>query len=147
MADLPVVANEVKVGTNVNAGASNKHITRQGGNALEAVAAGDLVDLFSVPGSVKLARADDRATSKFFAALNSAAIGQPVEVLEDGPLELGASANVLPGVPYFLSKANPGKWAPIADVTNPDILTLAGMGLDAGVVQFRPLYSGQEVPV
>ena len=145
MVDLAIVPGQVKEGA---AGLSKvRNRTRESILTTEDVDAGELVDLSSTPGRAKLAVAGDVLTANVAGmATNSAASGQPVDVMESGVIDVGVGANILPGVPYFLSVGSPGGVAPLADITTGNVITFVGMGLDNNLLQLDPQFTGQVVP-
>jgi hypothetical protein len=124
MADLVITATNVAAGT----GAS---IDRQR-VAGAAIAAGQVVYLDS-DGTYKLADDNGSAAARVPAgiALNAAAAGQPVAVVVNGPVTIGAA--LTPGVGYYLS-ANPGGIAPAADLGTGQYPSFLGFAASATVL-------------
>lgn len=75
-------------------------------------------------------------------ALNSAAAGQPVEVLQDGRVTVGAVLTV--GTVYVASAA--GAVAPVADLASGDYTTVLGVAETTSILRYRPLTAGVERP-
>ena len=72
-------------------------------------------------------------------ALNGAADGQPLVVLEDGPITIGATMTA--GVAYYLSP-NAGGIAPVADVLTGDHTVIIGMATSTTVLDVNIQESG-----
>ncbi|MDW9792122.1 hypothetical protein GOB42_15155 [Sinorhizobium meliloti] len=72
-------------------------------------------------------------------ALNGASNGQPLEVLTEGPITLGAVLTA--GAAYYLSPT-PGGIAPLADLLTGDYVTLLGLATSTSVLQVDVQYSG-----
>jgi hypothetical protein len=69
-------------------------------------------------------------------AVNGASSGQPVSVLENGVITLGAAAAPANGVPYFLSPTA-GAISPLAEILTGDILVYLGVGIGNNQVAVR----------
>lgn len=136
MADLTLTAANVVKGTT----AKTKH-----GVLGAVVTAGQTVYLDTTTATYKLADCDSATAAARYPsgiALNGGAIGQPVEVLYEGPITIGGT--VAAGVPYFQS-GTAGGICPAADMASGDYNTFIGWGqsttvidvtfVEAGVVQ------------
>lgn len=135
MADL--VIGEVDVSSNAR--------TKQG-IAGEILAAGQLVYVDLLDGNkIKLAQADDILTAKIAGmTINSAEIGQPVDYVGLGAINISAVATV--GTGYFLSAAAAGGVAPEADLLATNIAQFFAIATAAGVLQAAPLNSNAVKP-
>lgn len=125
MADISITA------ANVVAGSGAVTETRL---AAVAIAAGEVVYLDA---NSKYNLADtDSATAIVRKprgiALNSAAAGQPVQIIRSGDVTLGAV--LTKAVAYYLS-GTPGKLAPIADVAAGDYTAIIGMAISSSVLR------------
>lgn len=69
-------------------------------------------------------------------AVNGAATGQPVSVLESGVITLGAGAAPANGVPYFLSPTA-GSISPLAELLTGDRLVYLGAGIGSNQVSIH----------
>jgi hypothetical protein len=78
-------------------------------------------------------------------ALNSAAAGQPVSVLERGDITLGAGAAPVNGTPYFLSPT-PGGISPLADMLTGDAVIYLGMGIGNNTIAVHIHITAAQVP-
>jgi hypothetical protein len=89
----------------------------------------------------KLYDADGAAALRSFygIALNGASSGQPVTVLTDGPITIGATVAV--GVAYYGSDT-PGGICPFADLEAGDYPTIIGIGISATQIKIRPIAAG-----
>ncbi|XUU60646.1 hypothetical protein ACRAQ6_13965 [Erythrobacter sp. HA6-11] len=128
MADLSITPANVVPG-------STARIAR--GTAGATLAAGKAVYLDPADNKYKLADCDDPSAAIRNAsgiALNGASDGQPVAVLEKGPMAIGAT--VAPGVPYYLSPVA-GGIAPYADLTSGDYPIYIGMGISTTEIDVR----------
>jgi hypothetical protein len=122
MADLVITASEVVQSTN---GGDISH-----GKSGEAIAVGEPVYLNST--DQKIYRADANtsaatAASKGIATSSSDAADQSVSYQRQGTLTLGASASVLQGQTYVVSR-NTGKIALEGDLITGDYVTSLGVG-------------------
>jgi hypothetical protein len=132
-ADLTVTA------ANVVAGAAA--VTREGVAGV-TVTAGQTLYRDAADSRWKLAdnnSATAAARSPRGIALNGAAAGQPVLVLTDGPVTIGAT--LTPGVVYYLS-ANAGGIAPVADLATGMYPTIVGIAKSASVLDVKFHESG-----
>ncbi len=80
-------------------------------------------------------------------ALNSAGVDQPVDVLEEGEIIVGATAAIAVGTVY-LQSTNGGKVAPAGDpnIAAADFVTVVGVGLAGNRMAVGPLISGAQLP-
>lgn len=133
MADLAITAANVIASTGV---------TTQKGTAGAAITAGQVVYLDTSTGKYALADADDVPAGGFarlYIALNGAADGQPLSVLQSGQVAMGSVFTA--GTSYYLSDT-PGGIAPRADLATGDSVSLLGVAVSATNLDFRPIISG-----
>lgn len=133
MADLSITPANVVAGTNAK-------ITR--GTAGVAITAGQAVYLDSTTGKWGLADTDSATAGVRNAlgiALNGAAANQPIAVITEGDVTIGAS--ILAGVAYYLS-GTPGGICPVADVAAGDYTLIVGMGKSTSVLSVKIVYPG-----
>lgn len=133
MADLTITAANV-----VAAGGA----TTKNGTAGATITAGQVVYLDSDAGTYKLADTDSAtaaARSPAGIALNSASAGQPLRVLEDGPVTIGAA--VTAGVGYYLS-GTAGGICPVADLGSGDYPVFLGFARSATVLDVDIVEAG-----
>lgn len=126
MSDLSITAANVIAG----AGATMKL-----GTAGATITAGKTVYLDSADNEYKLADCDSATAavrSPAGIALNGASDGQPLVVLERGPLTIGATMTA--GVTYYLSP-NAGGICPVADVLTGDYPTIIGIATSTTVLE------------
>lgn len=133
MADLAITAANVIAGANVK--------TKQG-TAGAAITAGQTVYRDPTDGKYKLADCDSataavRKTTGI--ALHAAANGQPLLVLTEGPLTIGAALTA--GVAYYLS-GTPGGICPVADLGAGDYPTIIGIAKSTTVLDVKLHESG-----
>ena len=85
-----------------------------------------------------LADADASAASSLCVgiALNGASPGQPVDVLTDGIITLGAGAAPVNGIPYFVSPTA-GTIAVLAEVLTGDAVVYLGVGIGSNRVAVK----------
>lgn len=124
MADLIITAASVLAG----AGANVKH-----GTAGAAITAGQVVYREAATATYKLAD-NDAATALHSAvgiALHASLSGQPLAVLSDGPITIGAALTA--GTAYYLS-STPGAICPAADLGIGDEPVLIGLATSASVL-------------
>ncbi|MBA15565.1 MAG: hypothetical protein CMN73_04335 [Sphingomonas sp.] len=134
MADLSITAANVVAG----AGATVLH----GGKAGATITAGQIVYLDASDRKYKLADADSETAAirlPSAVALNGASDGQPLSVLTEGPVTIGAP--LTPGTAYYLS-ATPGGIAPVGDLTTGDYPTVIGIATSASVLDIGIKASG-----
>ena len=133
MADLAITA------ANVAAGINAKLV---GGTAGATIVAGKAV--YQDPSDLKWKLADcDAATAAERAvrgiALNGASNGQPLDVLTEGDITLGAVMTA--GIAYYLSKTA-GGICPVADLTTGAYPTLIGIAKSTSVLSVKINESG-----
>lgn len=133
MADLTVTAANVVKG----AGATVDY-----GTANAAITAGQAV--YKDPATGKYGLADSNNASATIRnasgiALNGAANNQPLAVLTDGPVTIGAT--LTPGVAYYLSDT-PGGICPVADVGSGEYSVILGIASSASVLDVDIQASG-----
>lgn len=85
------------------------------------------------------ATAISRGQGKTGIALNGASDGQPIAVLTEGDITIGATLTA--GVSYYVS-ATPGGICLFADLTTGDYVTLLGVATSTTVLKVEKLYSG-----
>jgi hypothetical protein len=126
MADLTITA------ANVAAGAT---ATKETGTAGASITAGQVVYKDSTDaGKFKLADCDSATAavrSPYGIALHAASSGQPLTVLKEGPITIGAT--VAASVAYYLSP-NAGGICPVADLASGDYATIIGLGTSTTVI-------------
>lgn len=125
MADLVVTA------ANVVAGSGSSRST---GTAGEAIAAGKAVYLDPTTHKWQLADSNSATVAARKAggiALNGAALNQPLVVVTDGDVTIGAT--LTPGVAYYLSDT-PGGICPVADVGAGEYVCLLGLARSTTVL-------------
>lgn len=133
MSDLSITAANVIAGT-----AARKKLYTAGAT----ITAGQVVYLDSSVNKCKLADCDSATAavrSPLGIALNGAADGQPLVVLEDGPVTIGATMTA--GVAYYLSP-NAGGIAPVADILAGDNTIIIGMATSTTVLDVNIQESG-----
>lgn len=126
MADLSITA------ANVIAGSGAKKTL---GTAGATITAGKAVYLDSADNKYKLADCDSAiaaARSPAGIALNGASDGQPLVVLEEGPITIGATMD--DGIAYYLSP-NPGGICPVADILAGDYSVVLGFATSTTVLE------------
>lgn len=133
MADLTITAADVVAGSGAR--------TRTG-TAGASIVAGEVVYLDSATNTYKLADCDSatagvRSPDGF--ALHGSLSGQPLTVLESGPITLGAVLTA--GVAYYLS-ATPGKVAPVADLATGDYPVILGIATTTSSLNVKIQESG-----
>ena len=128
MADLIITAANVVKATGSSI---------QQGTAGAAVTAGQPVYLDSATSTYKLSDANS-ATAAARAvdgiALHASLTGQPLQILNGGPLTLGAVLTA--GVAYYLSN-NAGGICPVADLTAGSYPTILGFATSASVLNVK----------
>jgi len=135
MADLSITAANVIAGSGA---------TVKGGTAGATITAGQVVYLDSAAGTYKLADNDDAAADEPHGiALNGAAAGQPLAVLTEGPVTIGATLTA--GTTYYLSDTA-GGICPHGDLANPQTVTLLGIATSASVLQVGIVQTGVTIP-
>lgn len=137
MADLSITAANVAAGTGA---------VKETGTAGATITAGQAVYKdASDSGKFKLADNDSAtaAVRSFYGiALHGASSGQPLTVLKEGPITIGATTAV--GVVYCLS-STAGGICPNADIATGDYNTVIGVGTSTTVIQVQPLAAGGPV--
>lgn len=115
------------------------------GTAGATVTAGQIVYLDVVDSKYKLADADSAtvaARSPSGIALNGASNGQPLRVLNSGPVTIGAT--LTPGLVYYASKVA-GGICPVADVTTGAYPTIIGIATSSTILDVKIHESGVAV--
>lgn len=136
MADLSITASQVIPGATANKDIYTANTTITAGQVVYD-AGSKVAALADANGAVGLSQAKG-------IALNGASNGQPVSVLLDGPITLGAAAAPTEGVPYFLSKTA-GGICPIADLTTTDsYITYLGMGTGNNAINVKIHITGAQ---
>jgi hypothetical protein len=133
MSDLSITA------ASVIAGAGARTVL---GTAGATITAGKVVYLEASSGKYKLADCDSATAevrSPVGIALNGASDGQPLVVLEEGPVTIGATMTA--GVAYYLSP-NAGGICPVADVLTGDHTIILGMATSTTVLEVAIQESG-----
>jgi hypothetical protein len=133
VADLTITATSVVKGS----GASTRN-----GTAGAAVTAGQVVYLDTTTDTYKLADCDSAtaaARSPSGIALNGAASGQPLTVLDGGAITIGATVEA--SVPYFLSPVA-GGICPLADVASGDYAVFLGFGISTTQISVNIVEAG-----
>lgn len=126
MSDVSITASGVLAGTGA---------TKKLGTAGATITAGKVVYLDSADGKYKLADADSATAairSAIGIALNGASDGQPLVVLEAGPITIGGTLTA--GTPYYLS-TNAGGICPPADITTGDYVVILGIATSSTVLE------------
>jgi hypothetical protein len=132
MADVTVTAASVLAPT----------ARKRTGTAGVAITAGQVVYRDAADKLFKLGDADATgvgAITKYYIALNGAAAGQPLVVVESGNITFNAALTA--GTAYYLSP-NPGGIAPLGDVLSGDNVILLGLARSTTVLAFAPIISG-----
>jgi hypothetical protein len=134
VADLTITAANVVRG-------SNAKITN--GTAGATITAGQAVYLdTATTGKWQLADTDSATAAVRQAhgiALNGASANQPLAVITEGDVTIGAS--IAAGVAYYLS-GTPGGICPVADVASGDYPLILGMGKSTTVLSVKIVYPG-----
>lgn len=114
------------------------------GTAGAAITAGQVVYLDPATSTYKLADSNGTADARSpdGIALHAAAIGQPVEVAQSGPVTIGAT--LVAGTDYWLSDT-PGGICPRADVGATEYPTLIGLATSTTVLKVKIQESGVAV--
>ena len=133
MADLTITAADVSKGADA--------VTTEG-TAAVAITAGQVV-YESSTGNYSLAvNTSTAAAAASGIALNTAASGHPVVVLERGNLDPGATVTV--GTPYCVSDTA-GGLAPWSDLSSNDFVTIVGVGTTNSNIKVQVLASGNRI--
>jgi hypothetical protein len=134
VADLTITAANVVPGSNARIVHGTAGATITAGHAvyLDAATTGkwQLADTDSATAAVRQAHG---------IALNGAANGQPIAVITEGDVTIGAT--IAAGVAYYLS-GTPGGICPIADVASGDYPLILGMGKSTTVLSVNIVYPG-----
>lgn len=133
MADITLTAANVLAGSNA---------TTNLGTAGATITAGQVVYFDDTTKTYKLADTDSATAavrSPVGIALNGASSGQPLMVLTDGDITLGAVLTA--GVAYYLS-GNPGGICPVADVASGDYPVILGMAKSTSVLAIKIVEAG-----
>ena len=128
MADLVITAASVLAGSGAK---------KVNGTAGATITAGQVVYLDSSDGKYKLAD-NDSATAAVRSpagiALHGASANQPLTILSQGPITIGATTAV--GVVYCLS-STAGGICPDADIATGDYNTILGIGTSTTVIDVK----------
>lgn len=122
MADITITAASVVASSNA---------ARDIGTAGETIAAGKAIYLSSTTGKWMLADSNSatvEARKAIAIALNGASLNQPVSIMKNGDVTIGAT--LTPGVAYYLSDTQ-GGICPIADVGAGEYVCLLGLAKSA----------------
>lgn len=133
MADLTITAANVLKGSNA---------VFATGIAGDTITAGQVLYLDSTTGKYKLADSDsatEAARKGGYIALNGASDGQPIAVMREGDVTIGATLTA--GTTYYLSDT-PGGIAPIADLATGDYYCIVGIAKSASILSVAFHYSG-----
>lgn len=133
MSDLSITAANVIAGTGAK---------KALGTAGTTITAGKTVYLDTSDNKYKLADCDSvtaAVRSPAGIALNGASDGQPLVVLEEGPITIGATMTA--GIAYYLSP-NAGGICPVADVLSGDHTIILGMATSTTVLEVSIQESG-----
>lgn len=128
MTDIAITPANVLAGT----GAMVEDIT-----AGATITAGQVVYREGSTGKAKLADCDSdtaEARSPRGIALNGASDGQPLEILREGPITIGAT--LTPGTVYYLS-ATAGGICPVGDLGQGDYPVVVGIARSASVLHVK----------
>jgi hypothetical protein len=137
MADLVITAANVVAG----AGAKTLH-----GIAGATVTAGQVVYRDPTTRKFLLADADSgtaAAREPAGIALNGASLNQPLTIITEGDINLGATLTV--GATYYLS-GTAGGIAPAADVSTGEFVTVLGVASATNNLDMKMIVSGVAVP-
>lgn len=133
MADLTITATSVVAGTNARKTAGVAGVT---------ITAGQAVYLDSTSGKWALADTDSATAAVRQAhgiALNGAALNQPISVITEGDVTIGATIEA--GTVYYLS-GTAGGICPVADVAAGDYPLVIGQGKSTTVLTVNIVYAG-----
>lgn len=133
MTDISITA------ANVVAGAGARIVA---GTAGATITAGQAVYLDSADGRYKLADADSATAAirdVVGIALNGAAAGQPIDILLEGNVTIGAT--LVAGTTYYLSPVA-GGICPLADIEVGDYYTIIGIAVSTSVLAVKIAASG-----
>ena len=111
------------------------------GTAGTTITAGETVYLSPTTNQYLLAQANGSTTTSVAGiALNSASDNQPLQVLTGGDYVCGGTPVV--GGTYMLAADNPGKIAPVADITTGNYVTFLGIATSSTNIFIQILNSG-----
>jgi hypothetical protein len=132
MADLTITAANVVAGEDVSI---------EAGIAGATITAGQVVYRDTADSKYKLADADGAAAlrSPRGIALNGASNGQPLSILRNGDITIGATMTA--GLDYYLSD-DPGGICPKADLATGDYIVLVGMAESTSVLNVEFVETG-----
>jgi hypothetical protein len=132
MADLTITAANVVAGEDASI---------EAGIAGATITAGQVVYRDTADNKYKLADADGAAAlrSPRGIALNGASNGQPLSILRNGDITIGATMTA--GLAYYLSD-DPGGICPLADLATGDYIVLVGMAESATVLNVEFVETG-----
>lgn len=136
MADLSITTGNVVV-----AGSAQTTV----GTAGATITAGQVVYQDAADGKYKLADCDSATAavrSPVGIALNGAADGQPLSIIQRGPVTIGATMTA--GTAYYLS-ATAGGIAPVGDLTTGDYPVIVGVATSATVLKVDFIETGVEL--
>lgn len=133
MADLSITAANVLAGADAVAKDGTAGATITSGQAVYRDSADDRYKLADNNSATAAVRAPKGI------ALNSAAAGQPIRVLTEGDITIGAT--LTPGVVYYLSDT-PGGICPVADLAAGEYPTIIGIAESASVLNVKLHQSG-----
>lgn len=132
LAGVPAAAADLSItAASVVAGAGARKVT---GTCGATITAGQVVYFDSTTSSYKLADSNSATAavrSPDAIALSGCATGQPVTVLERGPITIGATMTA--GVVYYLSDT-PGGISPVADLASGEYPTIVGIATSTTVL-------------
>lgn len=133
MADLVITPTDVKLG-------SGRTKVFKSGVAGQQMNAGQTAFLDSTDNTFKLGDADLIANARVRGmCLNTAAQGQPVDILEEGEADIGAG---VAGQTYWQS-VTAGSIADVEPVGPGDFVTVVGIGRTGGKIFIKPVISEQ----
>lgn len=131
MADLTITAGNVVPSST----ASTLH-----GTAGAAITAGQAVYLDTTTNTYKLCDADVAASAVCAGiALNGASSGQPITILTDGQITIGAT--VTRGTAYYVS-LTAGGICPVADISTGDYVSLIGIADSTTTILVKRINTG-----
>jgi hypothetical protein len=132
MADLTITAANVVAGEDVSI---------EAGIAGATITAGQVVYRDTADSKYKLADADGTSAlrSPRGIALNGASNGQPLSILRNGDITIGATMTA--GLAYYLSD-EPGGICPLADLATGDYIVLVGMAESTSVLNVEFVETG-----
>lgn len=134
MADLSITAASVVAGANA--------VLIHGMTAGETLTAGKTAYMEASTKLIKMADSNSataEAKTPAYFILNGAATGQPVSLLKEGDLTIGAT--LTPGSPYFQSET-PGGIQPAADLASGEYVTQVGIAKSTTVLAVKFITPG-----